>query len=44
MAEREFLIDDRIIIPADIKSMTKEELQHAIKQFEEELSRKSETA
>lgn len=36
MAEKEYLIDDRIIIPDDIKNMTKEELEAEIEKFEAE--------
>ena len=35
MADKEYFIDDRVIIPPDIKDMTKEELQQAIDKFEE---------
>lgn len=44
MAEKKYFIDDRVIIPADIKNMTKEELQRAIDKLEEELKNKKETA
>ncbi len=44
MADKKYFIDDRVVIPADIKNMTKEELQQAIEKFEEELKRKKETA
>lgn len=36
MAEKEYLIDDRNIVPDDIKEMTKEELEAEIKKFEAE--------
>lgn len=44
MAEKEYFIDDRVIIPDYIKNMTKEELEAAIRQLEEELQIKKETA
>lgn len=44
MAEKEYFIDDRVIIPDYIKNMTKEELETAIRQLEEELKIKKETA
>lgn len=44
MAEKEYFIDDRVIIPDYIKNMTKEELEAAIRQLEEELQNKKETA
>lgn len=44
MAEKEYFIDDRVIIPDYIKKMTKEELETAICQLEEELKIKKETA
>lgn len=43
MAEKEYFIDDRVIIPDYIKNMTKEELEAAIRQLEEELQIKKET-
>ncbi len=41
MAEKEYLIDDRNIIPDDIKNMTKEELEFEIAKFEAEAAKKS---
>lgn len=40
MSEKEYFIDDRVIIPDDIKKMSKEELQIEIKKFEAEALRK----
>jgi len=40
MAEKEYFIDDRIIIPDDIKQMSKEELQAEIAKFEAEKQNK----
>lgn len=40
MNEQEFLIDDRGIIPDDIKNMTKEELDAEIAKFEAETAEK----
>lgn len=37
MTEKKYFIDDRVIIPDDIKKMTSEELEEAIKKFEQEL-------
>ena len=36
MAEKEYVIDDRVIIPDDIKKMTKEELDKEISRLEAE--------
>jgi hypothetical protein len=36
MTEKEYFIDDRCIIPDDIKKMTREERQAAIKKLEAE--------
>lgn len=36
MAEKEFFIDDRVIIPEKIKKMTKEERRAEIKKLEAE--------
>lgn len=44
MDNKEYFIDDRVVIPEDIKEMTKEELQQAIKKLENELKRKKEIA
>ena len=44
MAEKEYFIDDRVIIPDYIKNMTTEELEAAICKLEEELQIKKETA
>lgn len=44
MAEKEYFIDDRVIIPDYIKNMSKEELEAAIRKLEEELKIKKETA
>ena len=42
MADSKFFIDDRVVIPDDIKKMTAEELEAAIAQLEKELeNRKS---
>ena len=43
MAEKEYLIDDRNIIPDDIKNMTKEELEFEIAKFEAEAAKKKHT-
>jgi HAMP domain-containing protein len=40
MAEKEYFIDDRVIIPDEIKRMSVEELERAIKQMEDELKSK----
>ena len=42
MTDKEFFIDDIVIIPSDIKNMTKEELQQAIDKFEEEKNKQRE--
>ena len=44
MIDEKYFIDDRVIIPDYIKNMTKEELQQAIKELEDELKKKKETA
>ena len=44
MADRNYFIDDRVIIPDDIKKMTVEELEAAIAQLEKELENKKKTA
>ena len=36
MNEKKYFIDDRVIIPDDIKKMSKEELQKEIDKFEKE--------
>ncbi len=36
MAEKEYLIDDRVIIPEEIKAMSKEELEKNIQKIEAE--------
>ena len=36
MAEKEYLIDDRLIIPEELKGMSVEELEKAIRQIEDE--------
>lgn len=36
MAEKEYIIDDRVIIPEDIKKMTLTELEAEIAKFEAE--------
>ena len=41
---REDFLDDRVIIPDDIKKMTVEELEAAIKELEQELKEKKKTA
>ena len=40
----EDFLDDRVIIPEDIKNMTVEELEAAIKELEHELKEKKKTA
>ncbi|MCR4888000.1 MAG: hypothetical protein K5979_02310 [Ruminococcus sp.] len=40
MAEKEYLIDDRNIIPEDIKKMSREELQAEIAKFEAEAAKR----
>lgn len=42
MAEREFFIDDRVIIPDWIKKMSREEKQQMIKELEAEAAKKNE--
>ncbi len=44
MKDKEYFIDDRVIIPEDIKKMTIEELEAAIKELEQELKEKKKTA
>lgn len=44
MNEKKYFIDDRVIIPDDIKKMSKEELQKEIDKFEKEAKKKRETA
>lgn len=39
MSEKEFFIDDRVIIPEDIKKMSREELDKEIKHLEMEAHR-----
>ena len=41
---KEYFLDDRVIIPDDIKKMTVEELEAAIKELEQELKEKKKTA
>ena len=41
---KEDFLDDRVIIPDDIKKMTVEELEAAIKDLEQELKEKKKTA
>lgn len=40
MNEKKYFIDDRVIIPDDIKKMSKEELQKEIDKFEKEAKKK----
>lgn len=40
MKDKEYFIDDKVVIPDDIKNMSKEELQQAIEKLEEELKKK----
>ena len=40
MSEKEYFIDDRVIIPDDIKKMTKEELRAELEKFEAEAFKK----
>jgi len=40
---KEDFLDDRVIIPDDIKKMTVEELEAAIKELEQELKEKKKT-
>lgn len=44
MADTKYFIDDRIIIPDDIKNMTVDELEVAIERLEKELKIKRESA
>lgn len=44
MNKKKYFIDDRVIIPDDIKKMTTEELQKEIDKFEKEAKKKRETA
>lgn len=44
MAEDKYFVDDRVIIPDDIKKMSKEQLQETIKMLEEELNLKKKSA
>lgn len=37
MAEKEYFINDNVVIPEEIKKMTSEELEEAIKKLEREL-------
>lgn len=39
MSEKEFFIDDRVIIPDDIKNMSRKELDEEIKRLETEAHR-----
>ena len=41
---KEDFLDDRVIIPDDIKKMTVEKLEAAIKELEQELKEKKKTA
>ena len=38
MSDKEYFIDDRVIIPDEIKKMTKEELETEIAKFEAEIA------
>ena len=38
--EKEFIIDDRVIIPEDVKKMSKDELDKEIARLEQNLQRK----
>lgn len=40
MADNKYFIDDRVIIPDDIKKMSREELKKSIKQLEDEIKAK----
>lgn len=40
MADNKYFIDDRVIIPDDIKKMSREELKKSIKQLEDEIKSK----
>ncbi len=42
MAEKEYLIDDRVIIPDEIKAMSKDELEKSIQKIEAEIKAKKE--
>lgn len=44
MADSKFFIDDRVVIPDDIKKMTAEELEAAIAQLEKELENRKVSA
>lgn len=44
MAEKEYFIDDRVVIPEEIKKMSIEELEAAIKKLEQELRDKKKIA
>lgn len=44
MAEKEYFIDDRVVIPEEIKKMSIKELEAAIKKLEQELRDKKKTA
>lgn len=44
MADKKYFIDDRIIIPDDIKNMSADELEAAIAKLEMELKIKRESA
>ena len=43
MADTKYFIDDKIIIPDDIKNMSADELEAAIAQLEQELNFKRES-
>lgn len=43
MSEKEFFIDDRVVIPEDIKRMTKDELDKEITRLEAEAAKKKNT-
>ncbi len=40
MAEKKYFIDDRVIIPDEIKNMSREELEKSIKEMEDEIKAK----
>lgn len=40
MTEKEYFIDDRVVIPEDIKKMTKDELDREIFRLEREAAQK----
>ena len=44
MIDEKYFIDDRVIIPDEIKKMSQEELEEEIRKFEAEIKRKKETA